>query len=45
MSAEKANSVLLKCLADGLLKLQDAGHERDAEEPNPTRVLKTTYPG
>ena len=29
----------------GLLKLQDADHEQDAEQPNPTRKKLATYPG
>ena len=27
-----------------ILKLQDKDHERDADQPNPTRAKQTTYP-
>ncbi|GFW45197.1 uncharacterized protein TNCV_716991 [Trichonephila clavipes] len=39
------NSILLVCAAKiRLLKLQDADHERDADQPNPTRAQLTTCP-
>ncbi|GFV55303.1 uncharacterized protein TNCV_5010501 [Trichonephila clavipes] len=39
------NSILLVCAAKvRLLKLQDADHERDADQPNLTRVQWATYP-
>ncbi|GFW87188.1 uncharacterized protein TNCV_5125421 [Trichonephila clavipes] len=32
------------CGREFLLKLQDADHERDANQPNPTHARKVTYP-
>ena len=39
------NSILLVCAAKiRFLKLPEADHERDADEPNSTRTKWTTYP-
>ncbi|PRD27031.1 UNVERIFIED_CONTAM: hypothetical protein NCL1_36449 [Trichonephila clavipes] len=41
----KENFILLVCAAKvRLLKRQDADHERDADQPNPTCAQSVTYP-